>query len=51
MELKRDLSEGVFDVRVADDMDPRPLFEKYQFLTPGVFLRSPRPTFFQPVSL
>ncbi|KIN03857.1 hypothetical protein OIDMADRAFT_51791 [Oidiodendron maius Zn] len=38
MELKRDLSEGVFDVRVADDIDPRPLFEKYQFFTPGLFM-------------
>jgi hypothetical protein len=34
MELKRDFSEGVFNIRSAKTQDPRPLFEKYQFLTP-----------------
>jgi len=33
VELKRDLGNGVY--RRANETDKRPLFEKYQFFTPG----------------
>ncbi|KAK8004461.1 RTC4-like domain-containing protein [Apiospora arundinis] len=36
VELKRDLSNGVY--RRANETDKRPLFEKYQFFTPGIFM-------------
>ncbi|KAK8041136.1 ER protein BIG1 [Apiospora phragmitis] len=36
VELKRDLGNGVY--RRANETDKRPLFEKYQFFTPGIFM-------------
>jgi hypothetical protein len=35
MELKRDLGAGISDAKSTNATDPRPLFEKYQFFTPG----------------
>lgn len=37
MELKRDLGDDSPVKEPARSVDPRPLFEKYQFLTPGEF--------------